>query len=655
MKPDWVKMLFFLVLSFVGASAIYPGVNSTSYSGNHEDSVYDDTPGTFVVNCSVWYRRVIESTDVLRVKSFYPSSAFSHGDFLLLRLHSFSHLVRLTDSYNQTDEPSNYVNGTDLGMVRIVSSEEEELSWHFHSIDDSPTSSNFTVLFRLDLYPSAAPVPGGCNLEFTPTIAPQISTSIVNQVLMEAVFQPAGIIRDTGIQKCVHPFGYSRIQYSIFVLPLSVGDLTFDSYAEALQKMSSTADIRRRGFRVLTLPASGSSDPAFYLPILKTQGMLVAIIAENLDVVNGAERRKDDNFTASYVSTISYGCDITQPSTCYTRYALSTYFVLPALLLLGFISAFLGHHYFRFHLAVYSFLFFAFVTIVIIGDVTQLSLGNTIWFSAGVGCLGAVIMLWFWWYSGIPLPGVVASGLVLGYLLASVLVTIPAVHRFLIDKPAPAQGSVFGIACILPLFFLYYARMVNIVATSICGSYVAMASLDLFLNTSRLSQILWQNILDQVFPERGPLVLRVGPVSTIDAAVISCWVVVATLGIIFQWQREKTNPPFPPHRNLTKSVVDGRLDANPRLRDGPGYPFVRDPLPRIPSDVAHNYRMDWERRNGHRNDFRNSLPASIRRMANYGSIRTSDENRGLRESAVGAGDPSPEGDEARNNRQAYPF
>ena len=103
------------------------------------------------------------------------------------------------------------------------------------------------------------------------------------------------------------------------MLPLSVGDLTFDSYAEALQKMSSTADIRRRGFRVLTLPASGSSDPAFYLPILKTQGMLLAIIAENLDVVNGAERRKDDNFTASYVSTISYGCDITQPSTCYTR------------------------------------------------------------------------------------------------------------------------------------------------------------------------------------------------------------------------------------------------------------------------------------------------------------------------------------------------
>ena len=89
--------------------------------------------------------------------------------------------------------------------------------------------------------------------------------------------------------------------------------------------------------------------------------------------------------------------------------------------------------------------------------------------------------------------------------------------------------------------------------------------------------------------------------------IFGCFFFVKPFHLIFlieQWQREKTNPPFPPHRNLTKSVVDGRLDANPRLRDGPGYPFVRDPLPRIPSDVAHNYRMDWERRNGHRNDFR---------------------------------------------------
>ena len=65
----------------------------------------------------------------------------------------------------------------------------------------------------------------------------------------------------------------------------------------------------------------------------------------------------------------------------------------------------------------------------------------------GVGVVGAVVMLWFWWYSGIPLPGVVASGLVLGYLLASVLVTIPAVHRFLIDKPAPGEESALRHGC----------------------------------------------------------------------------------------------------------------------------------------------------------------------------------------------------------------
>ena len=62
---------------------------------------------------------------------------------------------------------------------------------------------------------------------------------------------------------------------------------------------------------------------------------------------------------------------------------MSTYFFLPALLLFGFISAFLGHHFFRFHLAAYSFFFFGFVTIIVVGDVSQLSLANTVWFAAG--------------------------------------------------------------------------------------------------------------------------------------------------------------------------------------------------------------------------------------------------------------------------------
>ena len=55
------------------------------------------------------------------------------------------------------------------------------------------------------------------------------------------------------------------------------------------------------------------------------------------------------------------------------------------MLLFGFVSAFLGHHFFRLHLAAYSFLCFAFVAILIVGGATQFSLVNTTLFAAGWG------------------------------------------------------------------------------------------------------------------------------------------------------------------------------------------------------------------------------------------------------------------------------
>ena len=70
------------------------------------------------------------------------------------------------------------------------------------------------------------------------------------------------------------------------------------------------------------------------------------------------------------------------------------------------------------------------------------------------------------------------------------------------------REAVFGVVCLCPLAFVYWARGLNIVSTAVCGSYVALASLDLFLDSSRLSEVVWQCLLSNVFPERSPLLLR---------------------------------------------------------------------------------------------------------------------------------------------------
>ena len=133
------------------------------------------------------------------------------------------------------------------------------------------------------------------------------------------------------IGPCTHPFGATHFRYSVYVLTLSTGDLTFDSYASALREMSSSpSEIRRRGFHVLTLPTKENDKPQFYLPLLKTQGIVVAVIVETTSGYGVYDRfvsrrpsnavvKNDDNFSASYVATVNYGCDIAREGDCYKR------------------------------------------------------------------------------------------------------------------------------------------------------------------------------------------------------------------------------------------------------------------------------------------------------------------------------------------------
>ena len=68
--------------------------------------------------------------------------------------------------------------------------------------------------------------------------------------------------------------------------------------------------------------------------------------------------------------------------------------------------------------------------------------------------------------------------------------------------------ALFISLCVLPILFSYFARAVNIVSTSVCGAYIAVASIDIFVNSSRLSEIVWQSIIEQIFSDIKPLILR---------------------------------------------------------------------------------------------------------------------------------------------------
>ena len=54
-----------------------------------------------------------------------------------------------------------------------------------------------SISFRISFL-SFVCLSGGCNLDFTPAIAPQIQTSVVDRALLEVRFQPAGIVDAKG-------------------------------------------------------------------------------------------------------------------------------------------------------------------------------------------------------------------------------------------------------------------------------------------------------------------------------------------------------------------------------------------------------------------------------------------------------------------------
>lgn len=515
---------------------------------------------TLELNCSSWREVVLQPGTNHVVNLTDIPARFSEG-FVVFQVHSFSVPVQLANA-SDSDDPDVSVNGTDIGLVSLVAS-RSVLKWFLRAAEEQNT--NATILMRATPYLSSSPVPGGCSFESNLEVAPEIDVTIQDEALLEIRFQPSGLLSNhdgrVGACDCLAN-NVRHLRYRVFMYQLPNRDLTRGTYVTAIKQMSDVAAIERNGYVLATFQSGmsllGSSPLRLYLPNVKMHGTLIAVIADVNDAIH-CPRCAGATFASAYVPAISYGCDLTTPGSCTTRYDVSYFVLLPLMLLVGFVLAFLGHHFFRFQIALFSFLFFGFVSIVVLGEATSFSIPKTVEFSAGIGFFGALLMLSLWWCRGSPLPSVIVAGLLLGYLFSSTLFSTHILDNLLLTTDMTAYDVVFALLILTPLVFIYWTRGLNIMASSVCGAYVACASLDLFLATD-LSIVVWQSILRHVFPECTPLALRANPISTPNILLICAWLSMALFGFVFQTLRERGNSPFPPHRNLTRAVVDGRVD-----------------------------------------------------------------------------------------------
>lgn len=93
---------------------------------------------------------------------------------------------------------------------------------------------------------SAAPIPGGCNMEFDIEVSPYQKLHTENGMIIVDT-QPASILAPNGSSV---PCEKSSLQYKMYRLYLPRQDFTLDTYFNAIASMLTAQDIARNGDEV---------------------------------------------------------------------------------------------------------------------------------------------------------------------------------------------------------------------------------------------------------------------------------------------------------------------------------------------------------------------------------------------------------------------
>lgn len=106
--------------------------------------------------------------------------------------------------------------------------------------ENPPTSFIGRLLF------SAAPIPGGCNMEFDIEVAPYQKLHTENEMIIVDT-QPASMLADDGLSFLCET---NPVQHKMYRLYLPRQDFTPDTYFETIESMLTTQDIVRNGDEV---------------------------------------------------------------------------------------------------------------------------------------------------------------------------------------------------------------------------------------------------------------------------------------------------------------------------------------------------------------------------------------------------------------------
>ncbi|KAI5614902.1 transmembrane 7 superfamily member 3 [Silurus asotus] len=456
--------------------------------------------------------------------------------FVILQFHT-QHL-NATISYTRVPAYGTSVTTSDSGLLFPLLPSQLSLSCFLLAPNDESVAGIGVIL----PYSLADPVPGACNQEFPLEIDPNIYL-LYNLYETTIRFAPAniGYARGTSPPACDVETDLSsrwRLEYDVYQFFLPESDLSERMMIKGMETVARGMNMMENGRKLMTLSSQDKTLLSFNS--IPGQGVIYSIIVRD-PVLNSS---------SSYVPVHTYACSFTAAvdgCTTLGRPSTKVFFTIAGLA--GLLVCFLGHRFFKCELFCLGFGFGAFFFFVLITrttttGTTTLDYDLRLALTALMGVVWGVALVMSWWRFGSVMACVIVAGLVLGFLVSSLVFFTPLGDVSVFHNDVVFWVTFSCITLVVPLFFIRWPREGNILTCGVVGAYMVVLAVNSYTYTS-LSYITL-DVLKRFLNDDFSRAFISVPLQNIDFILISVWAILAVSGVVLQLYRERSRPFFPP-------------------------------------------------------------------------------------------------------------
>lgn len=441
-----------------------------------------------------------------------------------------SQLGKITLSTESSIKHDTSVMGRDVGVVKLYKSPTDLFCYLI-----SNSILDMEVLVHVRFLSDKDPLPGGCNQEFNLENDPNIHLNVQElHTNVEFQWSNTGWAPDGNTYPDCETVKYqSSLVYEVYVHYLTADDFSEDSYFSNLKLMMSPDNVLIHGTLVKRIVNTQGQKSMLDVSSYSGRGVVYTVM---VSLGNHANQ-------ATYIPVVSYGCDIDNKPSCKHR-DIATVLFATIFGLLGLFLCVQGHRYFKTENFIFGFVIFALIFYQVLALKTTLSFVATLVLGAMFGIAGGSLLLVFWWYLGIPILNVLLIGLVMGYLVTSVVFYTPFGNLDYWDS-AFNYGAAFACGVlIIPVIMLTFTRFLNIFTCVLVGSYAVIVMFNVYLNSGM--HIILVNSLRHGTNKAYLNVIITQPFTSYEIALTVIWILSVIVGVAVNVFHERRNAPFPP-------------------------------------------------------------------------------------------------------------